>query len=175
MGVLLNNQKTDKRYESGDVVVYEPKKQEELYIKKKILENLSKTEEEQVMFSIELIRYILINCTSLKEDVESVDNEKLSELIDNGNIQIKRIMRAIEDLFDEYIEDIVYQENRKLKEINSILNTLNSNKDLGVMYQKLEKLFKKYKINVDLNKLDLTNPNNMKNMIEEITKQINNK
>lgn len=175
MGILLNNQKTDKRYENGDVILYEPSKQQELYIKDKILENLSKPKEDQLMFSIDLIRYILVNCTSLKNDVESVDNEKLSELIDNGNIRIKQIMREIEVLFDEYVEDIVYQENRKLKEINSILNALNSKKDLGTIYQKLEKIFKKYKINVDLNKLDSTNPESIKNIIDETIKQINNK
>ena len=84
-------------------------------------------------------------------------------------------MRKIEELFNEYVEDIAYEEGRKLKEITSIINALNSKKDLGTIYKKLEKTFKKYKINVDLNKLDSTNPESISNMINEMTKQINNK
>lgn len=176
MGVLLNNQKTDKRYENGDVILYEPNKEQEIYIKKKIVENINlNTDEERLGVSYNLIRYILIECTSLKEDIEQIDNDKLFELIDNGNIKIKQIMREIEKLFDEYVEDITYEEGKKLKEINSILNALNSKKDLGVIYQKLEKIFKKYKINVDLSKLDSTNPESISNMINETIRQINNK
>lgn len=176
MGVLLNNLKTDKRYENGEVILYEPNKEQEKYIKEKIIENINlNTEEEKAGASYNLIRYILTECTTLKDDIEQIEDDKLSELIDNGNIKIKQLMRKIEELFNEYVEDIAYEEGRKLKEITSIINALNSKKDLGTIYKKLEKTFKKYKINVDLNKLDSTNPESISNMINEMTKQINNK
>lgn len=175
MGVLLNNLKTNTRYQDGDVILYEPNKEQEIQIKNKMFDNSKNTQDEQLMVSVELIKYILQECTSLKEDVKEMTNEELSNSIDNGNIKIKKLMREVEKLFDEYVEDMVYEENRKLKEVNSILNALNSKKDLGTIYQKLEKTFKKYKINVDLNKLDSTNPESIKNIIDETMKQINNK
>lgn len=175
MGVLLNNQKTNIRYQDGDTILYELNKEQEVQIKSKMFDNSKNTQDEQLIVSVGLIKYILQECTSLKEDVEKMTDKELSDAIDNGNIKIKKLMREVEKLFDEYVEDMVYEENRKLKEVNSILNALNSKKDLGTIYQKLEKIFKKYKINVDLNKLDSTNPESIKNIIDETIKQINNK
>lgn len=175
MGVLLNNQKTNIKYQDGDVILYEPTQEQETQIKNKMFNNSKNTQNEQLVVSVELIKYILKECTSLKEDIEKMTNEELSEAIDNGNTKIKKLMREVEKLFDEYLEDLIYEESKKLKEINSILNALNSKKDLGTIYQKLEKIFKKYKIDVDLGKLDSTNPKSIKNVIDETMKQINNK
>lgn len=176
MGILLNNQKTNIRYQDKDIVLYEPTKEQEAYIKNEISENMNlNSQEEKLVVSVNLIKYILTECTSLKDDVENIELEELSNLIDNGNNKIKKLMREIGGLFDEYIEDLTYESSQKLKQINSILNALNSKGDLNTTYKKLEKVLKKYKINIDLNKLDSTDPSSVKNLIEEMINKTNNK
>lgn len=173
MGVLLNNLKQDTRYINEDVILYEPNKEQEKYIKKSLVDNAKESPENQLEVSVDLIRYILIECTSLKDDAESMSNEELANSIDDGNMKIKRLMREVEKLFEEYIEDIAYKYSQSLKQINSILNALNQNKDINTTYKKLEKIFKKYKINIDMSKFDLTDKDSVQRIVEEAINKIN--
>lgn len=173
MGILLDNQKTNIRFEYDDIVIYHPTSKQVDEIKELIKNNIMLQSQDNEVLSLECIKYILKELTNIKEDYDNITNEELGMLLSNGKRNIELMLRDIESLLNEIKDDIIYTNIQLMKQINSLLNILNYNNEHEKMINKLNKLMKKNKIDFDLNKIDPTNPQSLLLIIEEFTKQLN--
>ena len=174
--ILLDNQKTEMLYKNlkGDIVLYTPDtfQDEEL---KKIISQSESINENKIENELELkhIREIFRMLVKDGNFVDDLSDETLISQLTNGNRDVELLLREINDLVNRIQEDILYENTEKIKLINSALNIFNSNIEMNKMEEKINKLFKKYKINYTFD--DIRNIQDNPEKIEEFLNKINKK
>lgn len=174
--ILLDNQKTEMLYKNlkGDIVLYTPDtfQYEEL---KKIISQSESINENKIENELELkhIREIFRMLVKDGNFVDDLSDETLISQLTNGNRDVELLLREINDLVNRIQEDILYENTEKIKLINSALNIFNSNIEMNKMEEKINKLFKKYKINYTFD--DIRNIQDNPEKIEEFLNKINKK
>ena len=147
MGILRDNQKTQKRYECEEVILYEPTKNQLAELKHIVYENTKMDLEKGVAtteYSYDIMRYIFKFYTTIGDEVDELTDDELEDLIENGNHKIQGLMRAITEMLREIASDSLY-------ELESAIKTYNEQKKADELLQKANKLKKELeeKINVD--------------------------
>lgn len=170
MGKLLDNQKTNIRFQYDNIILYYPTDEQINKIKEIINKNIDND-----YVSVDCIKFILDKLTNLDEDFENINNDELEMLLNNGKRNIQLLIREITSMLNEIRDDILYFNIENIKKTNSLLNILIYNSEQKKMNEKLNKLLKKHKINIDTSKIDTTNPNTLVKLVEDFSKELNNK
>ena len=169
---LQENQKEQIRYKSkdGKIILYNPtdEQYEELV---NILKNTISMDSTNNILEVKYIREIFRNLVKDGHFIDDYSDEQLSQEIENGNRKIKLLMREIDLLIQEIVDDIFYGYTQQIKEMNSLFNIVNSNQDLEMVKIKANKFFKKNKIDIKFE--DFMNIQNSPQAIEELTNKLN--
>lgn len=178
---LLNNRKTNIRYKDNEIEVYEPN-QEQYQELVKIIQDSSKIDNNlgiEANINMEYLRYIFKNLTSLGDLIDSMSDEEILDALDNGNRRIVILYREIEKLINEILEDIRYNSEQQIKMTSSFINILNSNESRQKLEEKINRLFKKYNVNLsleELNELRILSENKYNpKRLEELLNKVNQK
>ena len=170
---LKENQKEEIRYKSkdGKIVLYNPNEEQYNELVEILKSSISMDSKDNVLE----IRYVREIIRSLVKDGSFIDeytNEQLVQEIENGNRQIKILMREITSLVEEISDDIFYEYTQQIKMINNLFNIMNNNKDLESVKIKADKFFKKNKIDIKFE--DFINMKNKpQEEIEKIIQKLN--
>lgn len=178
---LLNNRKTNIRYKDNEIEVYEPN-QEQYQELVKIIQDSSKIDNNlgiEANINMEYLRYIFKNLTSLGDLIDSMSDEEILDALDNGNRRIVILYREIEKLINEILEDIRYNSEQQIKMTSSFINILNSNESRQKLEEKINRLFKKYNVNLSLEELNelriLSENKSNPKRLEELLNKVNQK
>lgn len=178
---LLNNRKTNIRYKDNEIEVYEPN-QEQYQELVKIIQDSSKIDNNlgiEANINMEYLRYIFKNLTSLGDLIDSMSDEEILDALDNGNRRIVILYREIEKLINEILEDIRYNSEQQIKMTSSFINILNSNESRQKLEEKINRLFKKYNVNLSLEELNelriLSENKSNPKRLEELLDKVNQK
>lgn len=178
---LLNNRKTNIRYKDNEIEVYEPN-QEQYQELVKIIQDSSKIDNNlgiETNINMEYLRYIFKNLTSLGDLIDSMSDDEILDALDNGNRRIVILYREIEKLINEILEDIVYNSEQQIKMTSSFINILNSNESRQKLEEKINRLFKKYNVNLSLEELNelriLSENKSNPKRLEELLDKVNQK
>lgn len=176
MGLLDKHQKTDIRYKGKDFILYEPRGEKYNNLQKMIEDNLQVGKDGAVSGELALscIREVMRTLTNIGDEVDDITDEDFVNKLNNGDRELKDLLRAIEELVDEVVNDIVYKEVDELKKIKSYILSLENNKDLNEFKDVMNNLFKNngYDITYDeLLNIDYNNPQSVNKMIEKLQKK----
>lgn len=166
---LKKNQKTNIRFTDGkDIVLYEPTKEQYSQLKEKINKISIDKENKSITIGEEMIREIFKTLVKDGEFINEYSSQELNGLIENGNNKIKILFREIQDLLQEITDDIQYENNQMIKDMNKVLNILTSNDSVTIMKNKFDKLLKKKKIPMTFDEISSLqdNPEEMLNIIK---------
>jgi len=168
---LKENQKEEIRYKSkdGKIILYNPtdEQYEELV---SILKNTISMDSTNNVLEIKYIREIFRNLVKDGHFIDEYSDEQLLLEIENGNRKIKLLMREITELIQEITDDLFYEYTQQIKSMNSLFNIANSNQDIKTLETKINKFFKKNKIDMKFEDLkDFNDPQ----AIEDLTKKLN--
>lgn len=171
--LLEKHQKKNILFQQEDIILYNPT-DEQLNVIKEFLEKNIQIEGNELNGNIgnKEIRYIIRELTNIGNDIDNYTDEQLIQLLENGDRTITLLMREIEKLINTIAEDILYQIENTLNFVNSYLNILNNKNNKDKIKQKVEKLLKKYKVNISMEELlnIEDNPEKIKELIEKNNK-----
>ncbi|HBA03769.1 MAG TPA: hypothetical protein DCW51_07385 [Clostridium sp.] len=103
---------------------------------------------------------------------EYIDEELIMEL-ENGNRRIQLLYREIVNMIQETIDDVMYDCEKKTKDINTFINMMNNNDDTIKTKDKINKFLKKKKININLDEIEKLMQQNPEMIKSIINKDIN--
>lgn len=173
--ILLENQKNEILYKNlnGDIVLYNPSKEQYEELKKiisdsKAINNGKDDNELELKYIREIFRMIIKDGNF----IDDLSDEELVSQLTNGNRDIELLLREINELINRIQEDILYDYTKQIKIINTSLDILNSNAEANKIEEKMNKLFKKNKINCTFNDIkDIeNNPKKMEEFLNKINK-----
>ena len=154
MGILDKHQKQEIRFQSGDLIMYNPTDVQVEEFKNVLSESFSINQDLSIDGGLNLreIRFIIRELTNITE-IETLSDEELLKKIDNGDRQLTLLLREIERYIYEFVEDMSYEQEKSIKFINSSINIINSNADNVKMKEKVNRLLKKNKITATIDEL----------------------
>lgn len=164
---LENNQKHEIRATiSIDIILYEPNELQLEELRNILSENLNIDENFNAKgeISLKYIRYIIRELVKDGAFIDEYNDDQLSELIENGNKNIKRLLSEISDLLHEISEDMLVEKAGLISTYSQIGTILNSTADMNMMQNKFDKLFKKNGYDVKFE--DLMNGNITPELLE---------
>lgn len=170
--LLRKHQKKEVRYESKDFKLYEPTPYQRDELASIIIEN-SKIEDDELVAELGLksIRYSIRELTNVGNEIDELTDKELESLLDNGDRELQLLMREIELLLHEVVEDILCQTTRSMRYMNDFINTMDANGDSEKLKKKWNKFNKKYKLNVSWE--DLINNAEKREELENKLKEVN--
>ncbi len=176
---LKNHQKNEIRAKiSEDIILKNPSKEQLDEIRNILLSQLQVKEGLDVEgeISYEAIRYIIRECCVDGEFIDEYSDEQLEEEFENGDSDVQKLKFEIIMLIEEIVEEYQMYVFKTYKEINSMINILNSNVEEQKMYEKIQKLLKKNKVDISVEEMIKykDNPEMISKLIEE-SKVRNNK
>lgn len=173
--LLEKHQKTGFRYKNKDIIMFEPTTEQYEEIKQLVKDSVQIDKEMKVSgeLSFKSVRFIIREITSISHSIDEYTDEEIEEKLNNGDRTLVLLYREIETLIQEIVDDIFYDYTQRIKEMDSLLNIANSNDNLERMKVKMNKFFKKYKINMQFE--DFMKIANDPNAIEELTNKLNKK
>lgn len=152
--LLEKHQRKDILFQQDDIILYNPTNEQLNIIKGFLEENIQiKGNEFNSKVGNKEIRYMIRELTNIGSSIDEYNDKQLLQLLENGDRTIILLIREIEKILNTIMEDIVYETERTINFINSYLNILNSKNNEEKMVQKIEKLLKKYKIDIPVEKL----------------------
>lgn len=152
--LLEKHQRKDILFQQDDIILYNPTNEQLNIIKGFLEENIQiKGNEFNSKVGNKEIRYMIRELTNIGSFIDEYNDKQLLQLLENGDRTIILLIREIEKILNTIMEDIVYETERIINFINSYLNILNSKNNEEKMVQKIEKLLKKYKIDIPVEKL----------------------
>lgn len=152
--LLEKHQRKDILFQQDDIILYNPTNEQLNIIKGFLEENIQiKGNEFNSKVGNKEIRYMIRELTNIGSFIDEYNDKQLLQLLENGDRTIILLIREIEKILNTIMEDIVYETERTINFINSYLNILNSKNNEEKMVQKIEKLLKKYKIDIPVEKL----------------------
>jgi len=163
--ILENHQKKEIRFSKKDLTMYELTDEQQEEIKNIINDNGFKSESDiSDDNKIKIIRFIITETTSIGHEVDELSDEEMINKLDNGDRSLQLLKREIIKLIEEVVEDVYYEFMEKMRQTNSLLNILNNNNEVKMISNKMNKFFKKNKINMTFDEL-IKNPQNFQELI----------
>lgn len=155
MGILDKHQKQEIRFQSGDLIMYNPTDIQVEEFKNVLSESFSINQDLSIDGGLNLreIRYMIRELTNIGTEIDELSDEELLQKIDNGDRQLTLLLREIERYIYEFVEDMSYEQEKSIKFINSSINIINSNADNVKMKEKVNRLLKKNKITATIDEL----------------------
>lgn len=176
MSILKKYQKTDKRFERDDLIVYEPTQEQKEEIINMIMEK-SKLTDEGVEGEIgtKEIRYLYRELTSLGSEIDDYTDEELDVMFENGNHDLICFQREIEKLLDEIATEIFYEKEKEVKSLLKVIDILSANTDMAEVEKKFNNLMKKNKTNLTYQEFveNANNPEKLQELMKR--KKVNRK
>jgi hypothetical protein len=148
--LLKNNQKKEYRFKQKELILYYPTNEQLSEIRQLVENDMKINNQLQSEFDLNLksIRFIIREITSIGYEIDEYDDTVLQGMLDNGNRDLTLLLREIKTLIQEIVDDIFYDYIQSMKEINMLLNISTCNDELDKIQTKLNKFFKKNKLNV---------------------------
>lgn len=148
MSILRNHQKSDIRFQSEDIILFEPTVEfrEELF---KIISDqtvINDNGEVTGEVGLQLIKTIIRESSNIGAEIDEISDEEFEMLLENGDRVLTLFLREIGRLVEEIAEEISYRYQEQLKMMNTILNSINNSKTLEELDKKLNKVLKKYNV-----------------------------
>ena len=174
MGNLLDkHQKTEYRYKNKDLILYYPTDEQYEEIKQLVKDSIQIDKDMKVNGELQFksVRFIIREITSISHSIDEYTDNESEEKLNNGDRTLVLLRSEIETLIQEIVDDVFYEYTQQIKEIDSLLNIANSNDNLERMKVKMNKFFKKYKVNMQFE--DFMKIANNPNAIEELTNKLN--
>ena len=155
MGILDKHQKQEIRFQSGDLIMYNPTDLQVEEFKNVLSESFSINQDLSIDGGLNLreIRFMIRELTTVGTEINELSDEELLQKIDNGDRQLTLLLREIERYIYEFVEDMSYEQEKSIKFINSSINIINSNTDNVKMKEKVNRLLKKNKITATIDEL----------------------
>ena len=155
MGILDKHQKQEIRFQSGDLIMYNPTDLQVEEFKNVLSESFSINQDLSIDGGLNLreIRFMIRELTNIGSEINELSDEELLQKIDNGDRQLTLLLREIERYIYEFVEDMSYEQEKSIKFINSSINIINSNADNAKMKEKVNRLLKKNKITATIDEL----------------------
>lgn len=168
MGKILDNYiKTNVRFQYGDLILYEPSDEQIKELKDIISKNVTENKEFEIEGSLnfDTIKTIIRDLTSIGYEIDDYTDGDIINLYNNGKKPLRKLIDAISELIQELTEELFEEQLNQVKFINSYVNIINGEKDINKMKDKINKLFKKNKINMSFD--DIISIHNEKGMNKE--------
>ena len=171
--ILEKHQKGQYRFNQKGITMFEPTSEQYEEIKQLVKDSIQIDKEMKVSGELQFksVRFILREITSVGHSIDEYTDNEIEEKLNNGDRTLVLLYREIETLIQEIIDDIFYDYMQRIKEMDSLLNIANSNDNLERMKVKMNKFFKKYKVNMQFE--DFMKIANNPNAIEELTNKLN--
>lgn len=172
--ILDKHKKSNIRFQEEDLILYEPTQQQLEEIKSLIQDNSNIDENLNINGELEFksIRWIIRELTSIGAEIDEMSDEDVKIAFDNGDKSLQRLTQEITKLINEIAEDIFNQYMEQVKFLNSYVNMFNTVKDVDKLKEKVNKLFKKNKVNLTFDDLSKLN-NKDENTIQELLNKLN--
>lgn len=172
--IFEDNQREEIRFQNGNIVLYEPTIED----RERLKEIISKSSnDEKITIGINFIREIIRSLVKDGNFIDTMSDDEIEEKLNRGNRRLTLLYREIKKILDEIVEDIQYEQEQQIKTINSLVNILNSNKEAEMMKNKLDKFFKKNKLNLTIDEIINKGmaSEELKQIIENTKKSVKNK
>ena len=141
---LKDNQKENVRYKGNGIILYEPNN-EQRKILLDLIERNSKMEDNldiEANLNIDHIRYIFRELTDIGEDIDSMTDGEIINCIENGNKEVISLYREVEKLVGELLENIQYNVEQQIKNVNLMLKALKLSKSQENFKNEINKIMK---------------------------------
>lgn len=171
--ILEKHQKGDYRYKNKDLILYYPTSEQYEEIKQLVKDSVQIDKEMKVNGELQFksVRFIIREISSIGAEIDNLEDTEIQEKLNNGDRCLVLLKREIDLLIQEIVDDIFYDYTQQIKEMNSLVNILNSTDDLNKLKTKFNKAMKKFKIDVKFE--DFMSMQNNPQAIEELTKKLN--
>lgn len=172
MGIKFIEQiKGDYFYQKGEYFILEPNKEQDVEIKELIKSESGKMiQGEEIPSSVN--RWILENLSNFAEEVKSLTDEQIDEVLEKATIDMKNFAREMVRFIEDKISDIIFENEQLYKEasntIDGFLKTIESNVKQNETIKNIVKLARKSGIKI-------TNKEVENKTLEEVVEIINNK
>lgn len=144
---LKNYKAKDMLFQEGELFLINPKKEERNKLIKVVRENQNlDLNGEDVNISV--IRYILENLTNFADEVKTMEDDEIIEILDDGTPSLNRMTDKIAELINDIAEEILRMTSREINNLITILDVLQYSEQEDKMFEKMAKLLKKNKINI---------------------------
>ena len=144
---LRNYKAKDMLFQEGELFLINPKKEERDKLIKVVRENQNLNLNGEDV-NINVIRYILENLTNFAEEVKTMEDEEILEILDDGVPSLNRMTDKIAELINDIAEEILRMTSREINNLITILDILQYSEQEDKMLEKMTKLLKKNKINI---------------------------
>lgn len=141
---LKDNQKENVRYKGNGIILYEPNN-EQRRVLLDLIERNSKIEDNldiETNLNIDHIRYIFRELTDIGEDMDSMTDGEIINCIENGNKEVVSLYREVEKLVGELLENIQYNVEQQIKNVNLMLKALKLSKSQENFKNEINKIMK---------------------------------
>ena len=170
---LKDYKKSEYRFQKGEVFLREPNKIEKQELMNVIFENQKLVINENVVeeeIGATLLRYVLKMFTNFSEEIDSLSDEEIGEVLDNPNRELELLVDNIQLLIEECVEDIGRNVEKQYRKVNELLNVFDMNGNYEAMKTKWNKLNKKYKLKMDFDEL-ISNQEKQQELIKQLQDQ----
>lgn len=173
--LLEKYQKGEYRYKNKDLILYYPTDEQYDEIKQLVQNSIQIDKNMKINgeLSFKSVRFIIREVSSIGSEIDNMEDDEIQQKLNNGDRTLVLLKREIDLLIQEIVDDIFYDYTQQIKEMDSLLNIANSNDNLERMKVKMNKFFKKYKINMKFE--DFMKIANDPNAIEELINKLNKK
>jgi hypothetical protein len=173
MGILDKHQKSDIRYKNKDLTFFEPTEEQLQEVREIIKKNITLQKELKISQELDVksIRLIIRELTNIGAEIDEYSDEELLEKLNNGDRILKLLLREVEKFVNEVLDDILEEQIEQAKSVNTLINIANSNQDVKTLEIKINKFFKKNKM--DMKFEDFMNMKDNPQIMENLTKKLN--
>lgn len=173
MGILDKHQKSEYRYSNKDLIFYEPTDEQMLEIKNIIQKSIPIGEEIKINqeLDIDSVRFIIRELTNIGHEIDEFSDEELKDKLDNGDRVLKLLVREITKFINEILDDILEEQIENVKAFSTLINIANSKQDVRTLEVKINKFFKKQKINMKFE--DFVNIQNNPEKVQGLINKLN--
>jgi len=172
MGILDKHQKGEHRYKNKDLTFFEPTDEQLLEIKDIIQKNIPMQQEININQELDMksVRFITRELTNIGYEIDEYSDEELKEKLDNGDRVLKLLVREIKKFVNEILDDILEEQSENVKAFITLINIANSNQDIKTLETKINKFFKRNKINMKFEELKdfQNNPEKLQELINKL-------
>ena len=173
MGNLLKQHQLKKiRFQGDGLILYNPTKSQKKEIKDFIIKHVKQDENNNINgeVSFDSIKFIIRDLTNIGDEIDEYDDETLKTMFKNGDKYLIQLIDSISDLLSDLSEEIYMEQVKTAKMINSYLKIIEGEKDINKLKDRVNKLFKKNKINLTFDDLGNITENNIEQLIGSIKK-----
>ena len=172
MGILEKHQKSNIRYSNKDITFFEPT-DEQLKEVIEIVENSISIQNElnqNKELDIKSIRFIIRELTNIGAEIDEFTDEELLNKLNDGDRILKLLLREVQKFVNEVVDDILDEQIENVKAFNTLINILNSKQDIKILETKVNKFFKRNKINMKFEELKdfKNNPEKAQELINKL-------